>query len=73
MTNFHGDKAKKNQNGRIKKSEFFNSTLNIFFFQKLHELVLGLVRLNDAKGIDVAQPITVQKDSNDPPQKYSGN
>jgi hypothetical protein len=30
--------------------------LNIFF-QKFHGLVLGLVELIDAKGIDVAQPI----------------
>ena len=27
------------------------------FFQKFHGLVLGLVRLIDAKGIDMAQPI----------------
>ena len=30
--------------------------LNIFL-QKFHRLVLGLIELNDAKGIDVSQPI----------------
>ena len=35
LTNFHGYEAKKNQNGRLKKTEFFNSSiLNIFFKNK---------------------------------------
>ena len=41
------------KNGRLKKTEFFNSAN----FQKFHGLVLGLVGLIDAKGIDFAQPI----------------
>ena len=57
MTNFHGDEAnfffffekKKNKKIRLKKK-----LLHQFSF---HGLVLGLVELNDVKGIDVAQPI----------------
>ena len=56
MTDFHGDEDK-----RIKmadsKNEIFNSPNSQYFFQKFHGLVLGLVGLIDAKGIDVAQPI----------------
>ena len=47
----------KNQNGWPQKTEFFNSTSSWHFFQKIHRLVLGLVELNDVKGIDVALPI----------------
>ena len=64
LTNFHGDEAKKyfffekeNKNGRLKKGSFSISANSQFFFQKFHGLVLGLVGLIDAKGIDVAQPI----------------
>ena len=39
------------------KNLSFSTPHSTFFFQKLHELVLGLAGLNDAKGIDVAQPI----------------
>ena len=42
----------KNQNGHFPAPPILN-----IFFQKFHGLVLGLVGLNDAKGIDVAQPI----------------
>ena len=35
-----------------------------FFLRKLHRLVLGLVRLIDAKGIDVAQLELVSKELN---------
>ena len=52
MTDFHGDQAKKIQNGRFSKSPILKK-----FLRKFHKLVLGLVGLIDAKGIDVAQPI----------------
>ena len=48
---------KKFQNGRLKKTEIFKTANSKYFFQKIHGLVLGLVQLIDAKGIDVAQPI----------------
>ena len=47
---------KKIKNGRLKKTEFFNSA-NSQYLKKNHGLVLGLVGLLDTKGIDVAQPI----------------
>ena len=64
LTNFHGDEAKekknlkkKFQNGRLKKAHFpILPILNIFSC-KFHGLVLWLVGLIDAKGINVAQPI----------------
>ena len=40
------------QNGRFSKSLILE-----IFLRKFHRLVLGLVELIDAKGIDVAQPI----------------
>ena len=40
-----------------KKGHFPAPPILNIFFQKFHGLVLGLVGLNDAKGIDVAQPI----------------
>ena len=40
------------QNGHFSKSSILEKIL-----QKFHRLVLGLVGLIDAKGIDVAQPI----------------
>ena len=58
-------KQKKNHNGRLRKFKMAASKkphfpappiLNIFSW-KFHGLVLGLVRLIDAKGIDVPQPI----------------
>ena len=48
---------KKIQNGRLKKTEFFKIANSQTFLWKFHGLVLGLVELIDAKGIDVAQPI----------------
>ena len=36
---------------------FSKSPILNIFFQKFHGLVLGLVELIDAKGIEVAQPI----------------
>ena len=57
MTYFHGDEAKKNQNGRLKKTEFFNMPKAEQFPPKFHGSVLGLVALIDVKGIDVAQLI----------------
>ena len=63
MTYFRGDEAnffffkKKNQNVRLKKTEFFNFAEQ--FLPKFYGLVLGLVGLIDAKGIDFAQPIAL--------------
>ena len=68
MTNFHWDQAKKNffekkntkwpifQNGRFSKSPILK-----IFLRKFHRLILGLVGLIDAKGIDVAQPIHLRE------------
>ena len=47
----------KQKYGQLKKTEFFNSANSQYFFQNFHGLVLGLVGLNDAKPIDMAQPI----------------
>ena len=44
------------QNGRLKKTEFSTSPKAEQFPPKFHGLVLGLAELNDAKGIDLAQP-----------------
>jgi hypothetical protein len=64
VTYFHGDEAKififlkkEIQNGRLKKLNFSTSPKAEQFLPKFHELVLRLVGLIDAKGIDVAQPI----------------
>ena len=70
MADFHGDQAKKNfffekknpkwpifQNGQFFKIAFFKIANSQTFLGKFHGLVLGLVGLIDAKGIDVAQPI----------------
>ena len=40
-----------------KKLRFSTSPKAEQFQPKFHELVLGLVGLNDAKGMDLAQPI----------------
>ena len=40
-----------------KKLSFSTPPILNIFFQKFHRLVLGLVGLNDAKGIEVAQRI----------------
>ena len=40
-----------------KKLRFSTPPILNIFFQKLHGLVLGLVRLIDVEGIDVGQPI----------------
>ena len=61
MTDFHGNEAKKSKkNSKMadsKKLSFSIPPILNIFFQKFHGLVLGLVRLIDAKGIDVAQPM----------------
>ena len=57
MTMFHGKKKIKMADS--KKGHFPSPPILSIFFQKFHGLVLGLVRLIDAKGIDVAQPIAV--------------
>ena len=57
LTDFHGNEAKKIKNGQIKKTEILNSANSQYFFQKCHGLVLGIVGLIDAKGINVTQPI----------------
>ena len=43
---------KKFKMAHSKKLRFSKSTILKFFSRKFHRLVLGLVRLNDAKGID---------------------
>jgi hypothetical protein len=48
-------KQKKNTK-LLKKTEIFK-TANSQYLKKKYGLVLGLVQLSDAKGIDVAQPI----------------
>ena len=48
---------KKIQNGRFKKSAFFKIANSQKNFVKISALVLGLVGLIDAKGIDLSQPI----------------
>ena len=48
---------KKNQNRRLKKDYFPKWPILEIFLRKFHRLVLGLVGLIDAKGIDVTQPI----------------
>jgi hypothetical protein len=45
------------QNGRLKKTEIFKTASSQICSRKFHGLVLGLVVLIDANGIDVAQPI----------------
>ena len=57
MKQFFFLKKKKNQNGRLKKRSFFKIANSQYFLWKFHELVLGLVKLIDVKGIDVAQLI----------------
>jgi hypothetical protein len=54
VTYFHGDEAKMADS---KKLSFSTSPKAEQFLPKFHGLVLGLVGLIDAKGIDVAQPI----------------
>ena len=65
MTNFHGDEAnffiffrkKKFKMADSKKLSFSTSSKAEQIPPKFHGFVLGLVKLNDAKGIDFAQPI----------------
>ena len=65
MTYFHRDEAKKNlfffgkkfKMADSKKLSFSTSPKAEQFPPKFHGLVLGLVGLIDAKGIDLAQPI----------------
>ena len=60
MTYFHGDEAKqfsifyekKNQNGRLKKLSFQQPTKAEQLSPKFHKLVIGLVGIIDAKGIN---------------------
>ena len=58
MTNFYGDEAKKKKKFKIadsKKLSVSTYPKAEQFPPKFHRLVLGLVRLIDVKGIDVAQ------------------
>ena len=65
MTNFHWDEAKKKffffekkfKMADSKKLSFSTSSKAEQIPPKFHGFVLGLVGLNDAKGIDFAQPI----------------
>jgi hypothetical protein len=52
-----GMKQKKIQNGRLKKMSFSTSAKAEQFPQRFHGLVLGLVGLIDAKGINMTQSI----------------
>ena len=63
-TDFYANEAKKifflKKNFKMadsKKLKFSKSPILKNFWRKFHRLVLGLVGLIDAKGIDVAQPI----------------
>ena len=53
---FHWEKNQKIKMADSKKGHFPAPPILNIFFQKFHGLVLGLVGLIDAKGIDVAQP-----------------
>ena len=59
LTNFHGNEAKekKFKMADSKKGHFPSPPILNIFFQKFYGLVLGLVGLIDAKGIDGTQPI----------------
>ena len=57
MTYLNRDEAKKIQNGQLKKLSFSTSSKAEQIPPKFHGFVLGIVGLNDAKGIDFAQPI----------------
>ena len=48
---------KRIQNGRFSKGHFSKSPILKIFLWKFHGLVLKLVGLIDAKGIDLAQPV----------------
>ena len=55
MTILNKNEAKKNQNGRLKKTEFFQLPPKAEqLLPKFHRLVLGLVELIDEKGINVS-------------------
>jgi hypothetical protein len=60
QNNFFFEKPnnQKQKNKKLNKMSIFQLRQSwIIFFQKFHGLVLGLVELIDAKGIDVALPI----------------
>ena len=60
MTDFYWDeakKAKKSNMADIQNDHFSKSPILKNFLSKYYGLVLGLIALIDAKGIDVAQPI----------------
>ena len=58
MTYFHGDEAKKKiKMADSKKLSFSTSPKAEQFPPKFHVLVLWLIELIDAKGIDLSQPI----------------
>jgi hypothetical protein len=50
-------KHKNIQNGRLKKTEFFETANSQYFFAKISGIGSLGSRINDVKGIDVAQPI----------------
>jgi len=56
VTNFHGDETKKFKMADSKKLSLSTSPKAEQFPPKIHGLVLGLVGLIEAKGIDLAQP-----------------
>ena len=46
LTNFHWDEAKKNQNGRLKKTEIFNSPNSQYIFAKFLWIGPWVSRIN---------------------------
>ena len=49
LTDFHGEKLK-NQNGRLKKTEFFKTTNSQYLFAKRLEIGSWVDRINGCKG-----------------------
>jgi hypothetical protein len=46
LTDFHGDEAKRIQNGRLKKIEFFNSANSQYFIVKISGIGPWVERVN---------------------------
>ena len=57
MTDFHGDQAKKIQNGRFSKWLFFKIAISQKIFVKISWIGPWVRGLIDAKGIDLSQPL----------------
>jgi hypothetical protein len=46
FTDFHGDEAKKNQNGRLQKTEIFNSSNSPNLFAKNSDIGPWVIRID---------------------------